>query len=106
MIFALVAAGAVAFQLGLALGAPWGAYAMAGRYPGAFPLRLRVAAAVQAALLALLAIVVLSDAGVALEGIAQAAPWLIANVIAFLASGLARHATGTTIDINGASYVR
>ena len=30
----------------------------------------------------------------------------IANTIAFLASGLARHATGTTIDINGASYVR
>jgi len=27
-------------------------------------------------------------------------------VIAFLASGLARHATGTTIDINSASYVR
>jgi NAD(P)-dependent dehydrogenase (short-subunit alcohol dehydrogenase family) len=30
----------------------------------------------------------------------------IANVIAFLASGLAPHATGTTIDVNGASYVR
>ena len=33
-------------------------------------------------------------------------PQDIANVIAFLASGLARHATGTTIDVNGASYVR
>ncbi len=30
----------------------------------------------------------------------------VANVVAFLASGLARHATGTTIDVNGASYVR
>jgi 3-oxoacyl-[acyl-carrier protein] reductase len=30
----------------------------------------------------------------------------VANVVAFLSSGLARHATGTTIDINGASYVR
>lgn len=35
-----------------------------------------------------------------------APPQEIANVIAFLASGLATHATGTTIDINGASYVR
>ena len=35
-----------------------------------------------------------------------ALPQDVANVIAFLASGLARHATGTTIDINGASYVR
>jgi len=32
-------------------------------------------------------------------------PQDIANVIAFLASGFAPHATGTTIDINGASYV-
>lgn len=30
----------------------------------------------------------------------------VANVVAFLASGLARHATGSTIDINGASYIR
>ena len=35
-----------------------------------------------------------------------AEPQDLANVIAFLASGLARHATGTTVDVNGASYVR
>jgi NAD(P)-dependent dehydrogenase (short-subunit alcohol dehydrogenase family) len=35
-----------------------------------------------------------------------AQPQDLANVIAFLASGLARHATGATIDVNGASYVR
>ena len=35
-----------------------------------------------------------------------AQPQDVANVIGFLASGLARHATGTTIDVNGASYVR
>lgn len=34
-----------------------------------------------------------------------APPEDIANFIAFLASGLAPHATGTTIDISGASYV-
>jgi 3-oxoacyl-[acyl-carrier protein] reductase len=37
---------------------------------------------------------------------AMAQPADVANVVAFLASGLSRHATGTTIDINGASYVR
>lgn len=37
---------------------------------------------------------------------AIAEPEDVANTVAFLASGLARHATGTTIDINGASYVR
>jgi len=35
-----------------------------------------------------------------------APPQDVANVIAFLASGLAPHATGTTVDVNGASYVR
>ncbi|MEG4941067.1 hypothetical protein [Microcoleus sp. F4-D5] len=34
-----------------------------------------------------------------------APPQEVANAIAFLASGLAARATGTTIDINGASYV-
>ena len=33
-------------------------------------------------------------------------PEEVANVAVFLASGRARHATGATIDINGASYVR
>ena len=37
---------------------------------------------------------------------AVAQPQDAANVVAFLCSGLARHATGTTIDVNGASYVR
>ncbi len=30
----------------------------------------------------------------------------VAAIITFLASGLATYATGSTIDINGASYVR
>ena len=30
----------------------------------------------------------------------------VAHVVCFLASGLAPHATGTTVDVNGASYVR
>ena len=37
---------------------------------------------------------------------AMAPPQDVANVVAFLAANLAPHATGTTIDINGASYVR
>ena len=35
-----------------------------------------------------------------------ATPEDVANLAVFLASGLARNATGTSIDINGASYVR
>ena len=36
----------------------------------------------------------------------MAAPQDVADIAVFLASGRARHATGTVIDINGASYVR
>ena len=66
LVFAVVAGGVVAFQFALALGAPWGAYAMGGSFPGRFPPPLRVAAVVQGVVIGLLAVVVLSDAGVVL----------------------------------------
>ena len=77
LIFAVVAGGVVAFQLALALGAPWGAYAMGGAFPGRFPPPLRIAAVVQAVVIGLLAVVVLSDAGLVLLDLAVAFPWLI-----------------------------
>jgi 3-oxoacyl-[acyl-carrier protein] reductase len=46
------------------------------------------------------------DVAAADTGLGEVAqPQDVANVVAFLASGLARHATGATIDVNGASYV-
>src|SRR5688572_29575095 len=75
--FAVVAGGVVAFQLALALGAPWGEYAMGGAYPGRFPPPLRVAAVVQAVVIGLLAVVVLSAAGLVLPDLAAAIPWLV-----------------------------
>jgi hypothetical protein len=82
-VFALVAAGVVLFQLALAAGAPWGAYAMGGTFPGRYPPGLRLLAVVQGAVLALLALVVLSDAGLATTAVADAAPWAIWVVVLF-----------------------
>jgi hypothetical protein len=48
---------------------------------------MRVAAVVQAVVLALVAVVVLSDARVALPGLSLALPWLIWLVVAFSAVG-------------------
>lgn len=42
-------AGLVAFQLALASGAPWGAFAWGGRHQGALPRNLRVASVASAA---------------------------------------------------------
>ncbi len=87
IVFAAVTAGVISFQLALALGAPWGEYAMGGTFPGRYPPRMRVAAVVQAVVLALVAVVVLSDARVALPGLSLALPWLIWLVVAFSAVG-------------------
>ncbi len=81
-VFAIVVAGVIAFQIAMALGAPWGSYAMGGAFPGRFPPRLRVAALVQAALLAVTVGIVLSRAGLALPAWSDAARWLIWVVVA------------------------
>lgn len=82
-IYGLVSLGVIAFQLALAAGAPWGAYAMGGAFPGQFPPELRVAAIVQTVILALLALVVLARAGIALPKWSRASRRLIWVVVAF-----------------------
>ncbi len=88
LVFAVLAAGVVAFQVGLALGAPWGEYAMGGTMPGRFPPAMRVAALVQAALVSLLALAVLSVAGIAMPAIAAAVPWVGWLAVVFAAVSL------------------
>ena len=83
--YTIATAGVIAFQAAMALGAPWGAYAMGGAFPGRFPPAMRVAALVQAAVLGVLAVAVLSHAGLALPTLAEAYPWLIWVAVAFSA---------------------
>jgi len=85
IVYAVVTAGVVAFQIALALGAPWGAYAMGGAFPGRFPPAMRIAAIVQAALLALMALVVLARAGLVLPAWARASAWLVWVVVGITA---------------------
>jgi hypothetical protein len=95
LVFAVVAGGVVALQLALAMGAPWGAYAMGGAFPGRFPPPMRVAAVVQAVVIGLLALVVLSAAGLVLPDLAAAYPWLIwvavaVSVVAVVLNAISR----------------
>lgn len=58
ILFTILIAVAVGFQIALALGAPWGEWAMGGRWRGVLPKPLRFATVFQAfALLGLVAIV-------------------------------------------------
>ncbi len=81
----------VGFQVALALGAPWGAYAMGGRSPGRLPPSMRLLALVQAVVLGLLALVVLESAGLISRGRAEW-PWLIWVAVAVSAVSVAMNA--------------
>lgn len=85
ILFSIVTLGVIAFQIALAAGAPWGAYAMGGAFPGRYPPRMRVAAAGMAALLGLLVLIVLSSAGLIIVPMLTGLPSLIWLVVAFSA---------------------
>lgn len=78
----------VAMHLGLAAGAPWGAYTLGGRHPGRLPPRLRAFAPVQAALLLAMAASVLDRAGVLALGLPGVAFWgaLALTLLTFVAN--------------------
>jgi len=88
LLYAIVSAGVIAFQIALAAGAPWGEFAMGGAFPGQFPPALRIAALVQAALLAGMAAVVLARADLILPSWSRVSRWLVWIVVAFAALSL------------------
>ncbi len=88
VVFTVAILGTIGFQLAMALGAPWGEYAMGGQFPGKFPPAMRVAALVQVVVLALLAVVVLSNAGVVPAPWPNTPGWAEWAVVAFSAVSL------------------
>ncbi len=85
VVFAVAGAGVILFQIGLALGAPWGAYAMGGSNPGRFPPALRVVAAVQGVVIGLLVVFVLSEADLVLPALADQFGYLVWLAVGFSA---------------------
>ena len=85
ILFSIVTLGVIAFQIALAVGAPWGAYAMGGAFPGRSRPGWGGAAAGMAALLGLLVLIVLSSAGLIIVPMLTGLPSLIWLVVAFSA---------------------
>lgn len=85
LVFSVFAGVVVGFQVALTLGAPWGEMAMGGRYPGRLPPKMRVAALVQAVLLAFLVLLVLVRAGLVLGELYEFSLWAIWFVVALCA---------------------
>lgn len=86
--YTAISAGVAAFQLALALGAPWGSYAMGEAFPGQYPTSMRIEAIFGAALLGVMAAVVLSRAGLALPKLSRASRWLVWVIVAYGVVGL------------------
>jgi len=78
----------ILFQLALVAGAPWGAYAMGGAFPGVYPPAMRVAALVQTVILGAIGLVALARAGLALPRWRPASRWLIWVVVVLLGVGV------------------
>lgn len=82
-LFSVLIAFVVAFQLALALGAPWGEMAMGGKFPGRLPPRMRIAALVQIVVLVFIALIVLTRAGVILDEFSSLSKSVIWAVVVF-----------------------
>jgi hypothetical protein len=80
MVFTILIFIVVLFQLALALGMPWGSYAMGGKFPGKYPPGMRMGAIVQAIVLLAIASIVLSRSGfifTAWDSFANKAIWFV-----------------------------
>ena len=87
IVFACLTAIVVLFQLGLALGLPWGKASMGGKYPGKYPPAMRIVAVLNMVILSGIAIIVLVKADLLfprLDSFASTAIWFI---IGFCAIG-------------------
>ncbi len=68
------------FQLALAAGLPWGAASFGGKYPGKYPPQMRLVALVNILVILFTAVIVLSRAGFAfngMRGFSEAAIWFV-----------------------------
>jgi len=77
----------ILFQACLALGLPWGAASMGGKYPGVYPKKMRVVAVVNMILLSVLMVIVLVNAGLILPQFFTFSEIAIWFVVAFYSIG-------------------
>ena len=96
--YAVLTGGVVIFQLALALGVPWGSYAMGGAFPGRFPPVMRAIAIGQAVSLGVLAAVVLTRSGLVLRSWEGTSQWSIWIVVPFCALSVVLNSISPSAD--------
>lgn len=99
VVFSVLTGILILFQGALAAGLPWGKASMGGRYPGVYPVHMRVLAVVNMIVLAGLAGVVLSRAQILLPQLfefSKTAIWVIAAF--FLLAAIMNTVTPSRIE--------
>jgi len=92
LVFFVLTAVTVGFQLALAAGAPWGKLTWGGRFPGILPAPMRAAAAFSALLLTGFSLIVAVRAGLLTFAWAPLSRTLIWAVVAYCALGVLANA--------------
>lgn len=77
----------IIFQLGLALGMPWGAASMGGKFPGKYPPKMRLVASINILLLTFFSLVVMVEARL-MDNIIAYTNYLIWVIVAFSIIGV------------------
>lgn len=92
LLFTLLCALAIAFQLALLFGAPWGGLSLGGRWPGRLPPAARLLPLFSLLLLSAAAAIVLARAGLAWPALRTVAAPGIWAVVAYCGLGLIANA--------------
>ena len=83
IIYAIFIGVVIVFQFCLAIGLPWGAASMGGKFPGKYPMKMRVVAFINMFVLAFMMLVVMSRAGLILPMFYTFSSYAIWVVVAF-----------------------
>jgi hypothetical protein len=86
-LYCLLTAVVVVFQFCLVAGAPWGEFAMGGKFPGKYPPRMRIITLLMIPILIFVAVIVLVRSGLLLEEYYDFSKTAIWAVVAFSALG-------------------
>lgn len=96
VVFLVLTAAAVLFQLALAAGAPWGRLTWGGKFPGTLPARMRGVAVFSALLLVAFGIIVAAHAGLVTAGWVPRPLALIWVIVVYCALGVLANAATTS----------
>ncbi len=88
IIYAILNCIVILFQLGLAIGMPWGVASMGGKFPGKYPPKMRIVALINIILLSFFTFVVMIESGLIISEFVIFTGYIIWVIVAFSVLGV------------------